>query len=51
MDMKGSVRSIKKNNIKWGGKVKKVEVLRPYLIGFLDSSIEFRCAFNPNKVV
>ena len=50
MDVKG-VYDHQFNKIKWSDRVLKVFIVRPYLVGFLPKSIEFKCIFNPNRVV
>lgn len=50
MDMKGSYDT-EFNKIKWSDQVINVEIVRPYLVGFLPNSIEIKNIFNPNRVV
>jgi hypothetical protein len=51
MDLKG-VYDREFNKIHWSDRVVRVAVVRPYLIGFLQSqSIEIKCIFNPNRVI
>jgi len=39
------------NKIMWSDHVMQVDIVRPYLIGFLPNSIEIKNIFNPNRVV
>lgn len=50
MDLKG-VYDREFNKIKWSDHVMNVEIVRPYLVGFLPNSIEIKNIFNPNRVV
>lgn len=50
MDLKG-VYDREFNKIKWSDHVMHVEIVRPYLVGFLPNSIEIKNIFNPNRVV
>ena len=50
MDLRG-VYNREFNKIKWSEHVMHVEVVRPYLVGFLPNSIEIKNIFNPNRVV
>ncbi len=50
MDLKG-VYDREFNKIKWSDHVIHVEIVKPYLIGFLPNSIEIKNIFNPNRVV
>eukprot|EP00347_Sterkiella_histriomuscorum_P020588 403337236 len=50
MDVKG-VYDREFNKIKWSDHVMHVEIVRPYLVGFLPNSIEIKNIFNPNRVV
>ena len=50
MDLKG-VYDREFNKIKWSDQVITVDVVRPYLVGLLPTSIEIKNIFNPNRVV
>lgn len=50
MDLKG-VYDREFNKIKWSDHVMHVEIVRPYLVGFLPNGIEIKNIFNPNRVV
>ncbi len=50
LDLKG-VYDREFNKIQWSDHVMKVEIVRPYLVGFLPNSIEIKNIFNPNRVV
>ena len=39
------------NKIMWSDHVMQVDIVRPYLIGFLPNSIEIKNIFNPNRIV
>jgi hypothetical protein len=50
LDLKG-VYDREFNKIQWSDHVLNVEIVRPYLVGFLPNSIEIKNIFNPNRVV
>lgn len=51
VDMKGGLKRITNHYIKWSDKVSQVHLISPYLVGILPTCVEFRCVFNPKKVV
>lgn len=50
MDLRG-VYDREINKIKWSDYVYRVEIVRPFIVGFLNSCIEIKNIFNPNRVV
>jgi hypothetical protein len=50
--MSGSINKGSSIKITWrSGTPLKVLIVRPYLVGLMEDSIEIKCMFNPNRVV
>jgi len=50
MDL-GGIYDREFNKIKWSEPVIQVQVARPFLIGYLETGIEIKNVFNPNRVI